>query len=293
MKRYQFNCNVGYAPVSPEPVCSCFIKIHSIISLPRSKCIWNNVPEKGKWNDFTEIPSINSKWPSQFFLDYCQPIEPISTTRWIRDNRCARLPKIDDHDWICSNKKFDEGTVCFASCKEGLSCSYRELQKTKQTCKCVELGENNHICKWHQGSKKYQDPDANIIKSNRGWKDILVPKCKSHKEIPREGCPTLPRLAHGNRVCSSSNQYKSKCDIICNPGYTKYSENGRQKTLRCGRKRGKYAWTQAKPDTCIPITSFNLLTKNQTETYRKNYTCQNKQDAEIGHYDCNMSNEVT
>ena len=48
MKRFEFNCNVGYAPVGPEPVCSCFIKIHSIISLPRSKCIWNNVPDKGK-----------------------------------------------------------------------------------------------------------------------------------------------------------------------------------------------------------------------------------------------------
>ena len=185
----------------------------------------------------------------------------------------------------------DEGTVCFASCKEGSSCSYRDLQKTKLTCKCVEFGENNHICKWHQGSRNNRDPDANIIKSNRGWKDILVPKCKSHKEIPREGCPTLPRLAHGNRVCSSSNLFKSKCDVICNPGYTKYSENGRQKTLRCGRKRGKYSWTQTIPDTCIPILSFNLIAKNDTDT--NHYSCQNKQDATIGHFDCNMSNEVT
>ena len=52
MKRFEFNCNVGYAPVGPEPVCSCFIKIHSIISLPRSKCIWNNVPDKGKLINF-------------------------------------------------------------------------------------------------------------------------------------------------------------------------------------------------------------------------------------------------
>ena len=47
MNRFQFKCNVGYAAISPEPICSCFIKIHSIISLPRSKCIWDNVPEKG------------------------------------------------------------------------------------------------------------------------------------------------------------------------------------------------------------------------------------------------------